>query len=119
MNTNMHQWTWRFDLLFPLPYRPTRLAQQPSTALLFLLVVTLFLVGLELLLAECLAAALCLETAPIMAVCSCIYIEEGRHLPVALVFVIVHIRTGVGLLELACEAVEVGLRLVLLAVGCG
>jgi len=92
---------------------------QPRTALLLLLAVTLLLEGLELLLGDRLATSLCLQAAAIVAICGSIYVEESVHLPLAFVCVIVHLRTRVGLLHLASEAIEVCLSQVLLTLRIG
>lgn len=92
---------------------------QPRTALLFLLAVSLLLEGLELLLGECLAAALCPQAAAIVAIRSSVYVEESVHLPLAFVRVIVHLWANVGLLKLASEAIEVCLSQIVLALRVG
>lgn len=83
------------------------LVPQPGTALLFLLLSPLLFIRLELLLGEGLAAALRLETAAVMAVGGGIHVEEGAHLPAALILIIVYFWVELLVLEAACEAVEV------------
>lgn len=79
---------------------------EPGFALLFFLLLAPLVVLLELLLGESFCAALCLETAAVVAVCSGIYVEEGMHLPFAFILVVVELRSLASLLELACEAVK-------------
>jgi hypothetical protein len=92
-----------------LSYHTDGLVSQPSAALLFLFVLTLFLNSLELLLGQGLAATLCLETATVVAIGGCVYVEEGGHLPLTLVLIVVHLWTDTILLVLAVEAIEAGL----------
>lgn len=79
---------------------------EPGFALLFFLLLAPLVVFLELLLGESFCAALCLETAAVVAVCSGIYVEKGIHLPLAFIFVVVKLRSLASLLELASEAVK-------------
>jgi len=87
---------------------PTRSVEKPGPALRVLRGSALFVVLLELLLAEVLRATLCLETTSVVAIGSGINIEEGIHLAMTFVFIVVHLRTLTSLLLLAVETVELG-----------
>ena len=95
-------------VLFFLSYHPAHLVSKPGTPLLFFLVASLVLERLELLLAQCFATSLGLQTATVVGIGSSINIEEGSHLTLALVLVIVHFGAHASLLELASETVELG-----------
>ena len=81
----------------------------PTTAdapLLFFLLFPLFLELFQLRLRDLLSTTLSLQTPSIMTVRRCIDIEEGIHLPLALVLIVEVLRVQISNLISACESIE-------------